>query len=66
MGVLCSDSLPVVHIASNGLRWALLKTTSLKKINKYIFVLKHITVQRKQKKRQLMKTIGSSRSNYVL
>lgn len=60
MGVLCTDSLPAVHIVSDDIRWTLLKTTSLKKIlkkiDKYIFVLKHITIQRKQNKRQLMKT----------
>lgn len=60
MGVLCSDSLPAVHIASNGLKWTILRTTYLgkeiitkkkilkKKINECIFVLKYITVQKKK------------------
>lgn len=29
--ILCNDSVPVVHIFSNGFKWTLLKTTSLKK-----------------------------------
>lgn len=77
MGVLCSDSLPAVHIASNGLKWTILRTTYLGKeiitkknlINECIFVLKYITVQKKKKKqnkRKLMKTIGSSKSSYFL
>lgn len=84
MGVLCSDSLPAVHIASNGLKWTILRTTYLgkeiitkknlkkkktkNKINECIFVLKYITVQKKKKqnKRKLMKTIGSSKSSYFL
>lgn len=59
MGVLCSDSLPAVHIASNGLKWTILRTTYLGKeiitkknlINECIFVLKYITVQKKKKNR---------------
>lgn len=60
MGVLCSDSLPAVHIASNGLKWTILRTTYLGKeiitkknlINECIFVLKYITVQKKKKTEQ--------------